>query len=585
MVSLYPPNLISFVALRNNAEPSRGARCGGSEPGQQQGLGSEGQQQSDSTGKSFRGELIRTFTGPIRLQQDDHGRGGVSENVFPRMVKEDCIKWGVVTTIHEPSKAVENVAALPGWCLVIVADTITPTDYLQRSQKLSENSNSNVIFLSVQDQKTIKQAFVHMIPYGSFARKNIGYLFAIRHGAQVIFDFDDDNVLKSSAFANFLTPPFSERVVANVNNGTNNNDKIGQSVLLRFVKSKKNNNNSDNSTTAFNPFPCMKPSIKEGVIWPRGFPISQVSHRHGGSMDHSNNDNKNSMSHCEIRFGTISISQIGVIQSVCDVDPDVDAIYRLTRELPITFDNDPTTATSLLIPSNMYTPYNAQATTHLYNSFWGLFLPFTVPGRVSDIWRSYITQFLFKQLNLFVIYTPPAVIHTRTAHDSLADLQAEDALYHKTDALLNFLKNWENEPMNQQPLRVTRTIPATLERLYVSLYEHDYIGYNDVIAMQEWILALMDMGYRFPTKPTPQQAEATRQHQLFSTAMGGGAPVIQQVPTLHGQPYLNQPRFKRKKKNRGGKIKDLFRIFALIRRETVRFRRRLDRVVGGLGTA
>ncbi len=38
--------------------------------------------------------------------------------------------------------------------------------------------------------------FVEGLPWNSFGRKNIGYLFAIAKGARVIWDFDDDNLLK-----------------------------------------------------------------------------------------------------------------------------------------------------------------------------------------------------------------------------------------------------------------------------------------------------------------------------------------------------------------------------------------------------
>jgi hypothetical protein len=35
-----------------------------------------------------------------------------------------------------------------------------------------------------------------MLPWKHFGRKNVGYLCAISHGAEMIWDFDDDNVLK-----------------------------------------------------------------------------------------------------------------------------------------------------------------------------------------------------------------------------------------------------------------------------------------------------------------------------------------------------------------------------------------------------
>lgn len=54
----------------------------------------------------------------------------------------------------------------------------------------------NVIFLSDQDQLKMKNSFVESLPWHSFGRKNIGYLFAIANGAKVIWDFDDDNIIK-----------------------------------------------------------------------------------------------------------------------------------------------------------------------------------------------------------------------------------------------------------------------------------------------------------------------------------------------------------------------------------------------------
>jgi hypothetical protein len=53
----------------------------------------------------------------------------------------------------------------------------------------------------------------------------------------------------------------------------------------------------------------------------------------------------------------------------------------------VTFE-DTATSTSLIVPSHTFAPYNAQATIHMQQAHWALRLPFTVPGRVSDIWRS-----------------------------------------------------------------------------------------------------------------------------------------------------------------------------------------------------
>lgn len=50
--------------------------------------------------------------------------------------------------------------------------------------------------MSPEEQEQIDLDFVKILPWNSFGRKNIGYLYAIAKGAKVIFDFDDDNLLK-----------------------------------------------------------------------------------------------------------------------------------------------------------------------------------------------------------------------------------------------------------------------------------------------------------------------------------------------------------------------------------------------------
>ena len=50
--------------------------------------------------------------------------------------------------------------------------------------------------MSEQDQKDMHLPFVDNLPWYSFGRKNVGYLFAISQGGKVIFDFDDDNIIK-----------------------------------------------------------------------------------------------------------------------------------------------------------------------------------------------------------------------------------------------------------------------------------------------------------------------------------------------------------------------------------------------------
>ena len=57
-------------------------------------------------------------------------------------------------------------------------------------------------------------------------------------------------------------------------------------------------------------------------------------------------------------------------------------------------------------PKKLISPYNAQATLQNFIAFWALFLPVSVAGRVSNIWRSFVGQAFFKQLGLSVGFFP-----------------------------------------------------------------------------------------------------------------------------------------------------------------------------------
>jgi len=122
-----------------------------------------------------------------------------------------------------------------------------------------------------------------------------------------------------------------------------------------------------------NPYPLLGAT---NFAWPRGLPLDAVQ-------------TPNVAVAATAPFDT---STIGIDQSLANVNPDVDAIYRLTRPLPLDFARaDP--AECLVVPPSVFAPFNAQATLFAWRDMlWALYLPVTVHGRVSDIWRSYFVQ-------------------------------------------------------------------------------------------------------------------------------------------------------------------------------------------------
>ena len=338
---------------------------------------------------------------------------------------------------------------------MIVADVQTPVDYLERG---GFAMNEMVHFLSVEEQEKWGEsggavgAFVRAVPWRHFARKNLGYLYAIQRGAEVVFDFDDDNILDLSVDGKVVPPlvndTFLERAKVIV---------IGKDVL----------NHHD----------LMGASVDGS--WPRGFPLELV---------------QDATTRGQVGYGGVDqrVESVGVMQLCADVNPDIDAIHRLVKPLPMRFRREERGG-ALLVPSHALVPYNAQATLHTAKALWAILLPRTVPGRVSDIWRGYFAQVLFRDLGLSVALVPPIVTQDRNQHEYLADMDAELDLYFKAGKLVEFLNEW-----NSAFMKSDITIPARMERLWIALYERGYIELEDVRFVQLWLAALEESGYSFP---------------------------------------------------------------------------------------
>ena len=155
----------------------------------------------------------------------------------------------------------------------------------------------------------------------------------------------------------------------------------------------------------------------------------------------------------------------------------------------------------LKVPSHTMTPYNAQATMFFESGFWSLYLPVTVAGRVSDIWRSYFSQALFKRIGVDLGFFPrPLVVQDRNPHSNEADFNAEIPLYTKSYALISYLlKTYVLDEIKYSP----KSFIEILELLWVDMYERGYIEIDDVYHLQRWVTTLYKIGYQFPNQSRP----------------------------------------------------------------------------------
>ncbi|AIF52452.1 STELLO glycosyltransferase family protein [Pelosinus sp. UFO1] len=267
----------------------------------------------------------------------------------------------VITSISPPTKAVEQFEKIQGWQLIIVADEKTPPEWYY----------DNVVFLSLRDQQTSGGYLFDVLPLNHYCRKMIGYIEAIRSGANTIVDSDDDNIPK----ANWSIPPFTGFYQIASNKGFTNIYKL----------------------------------FTNDPIWPRGFPLKQIY----TAIEPSTS---------ELVKKDVSI---GIWQGLADGDPDVDAIYRLTNNKPCFFnDREP-----VVLASKVVCPFNSQNTAFCREAFPLLYLPATVTFRFTDILRGYVAQPILWTLGLHLGFTGATVVQERNKHDYLQDFKSEIPCY------------------------------------------------------------------------------------------------------------------------------------------------------------
>ena len=408
------------------------------------------------SGKEFSGDVLRQFPLQKRLF---HGYRDVPRDPDSSSTHH-CERWAVSTTIFEPTEAVRRLTHLPGWCLVVVADKRSPESY-ETGWVAGGNGEGNdrVVYLTTELQEAMRNEFVSSIPWNHFGRKNVGYLYAMKKGASVIWDYDDDNMLKYW---------IKDAATSNSMSIDNIIDEINRSEKITVSQPTSPNLN------VYNPYPVLgAPTLPS---WPRGLPLEVIK-----KPEYSNNT---------LLETEMNAKSIGVLQSLADYQPDVDAIYRITQPVPFWFQRSKESR-HLMIPEGTLTPYNAQATLHFKPAFFALFLPMTVHSRVSDIWRSYFAQRLFWDADIRFGFMPrPIVVQDRNLHSNLGDLNAEQHLYMRSSKLVDFLNEW---------FGMGDTLVERMEELYIALYEHDYIELDDVYSLQLWLKNLIDAGYDFPS--------------------------------------------------------------------------------------
>jgi hypothetical protein len=269
----------------------------------------------------------------------------------------------VITSIFSPGEAIRRFSRIKGHQLTVVGDLKTPKGW----------SHAGVRFIAAGEQARLSFRLGRHLPWNHYSRKMLGYLDAMREGATVIVDTDDDNI----PYWNWKFPAF---------------DGI-------------------QSTTEKNRgFINVYSLYSDQHIWPRGLPLDLVLARDrkapGGKLRRQQ-------------------SRVGVWQSLANGDPDVDAVYRLTSNRPCRFKK----RRPVVLAEGTLSPFNSQNTAFRREVFPLLYLPVTVTFRFTDILRGLVAQPILWAANLRLGFTTATVVQERNPHDYMKDFLSEIPCY------------------------------------------------------------------------------------------------------------------------------------------------------------
>lgn len=347
-------------------------------------------------------------------------------------------RWILVSVSNYPTDSLRKLVKIKGWQVLAIGNSKTPSDW----------SLKGAIFLSLEQQANLGFRVVDHLPYDSFVRKNVGYLFAIQHGAKKIFDADD----RGDVIDNDLGKHFDVELIG---------EGARQDIILQYSHENPNR-------TIVNPYI----HFGQRSVWPRGLPLENV-----GEIGHEE-------FYTEV-FGGKQFIQQGISNGL----PDVDSVFYFTRKpgleaFDIRFDEH---APKVALPQGTMVPVNSFNTLYHSSAFWALMLPVSVSTMASDVLRGYWGQRLLWEIGGYVVVYPPTV-HRYDRIESYPFSEEKD-LHVNVGRLLKFLVSWRSSKH--------RLFEKILELSYV-MAEEGFWTEKDVKFTAAWLQDLLAVGYQQP---------------------------------------------------------------------------------------
>ena len=289
--------------------------------------------------------------------------------------------FAVVTTIQAPTPAVRDLhrrLAAAGGRLVVAGDKKGPAAF----------DLPGCDFLSLETQRASGFSLARLLPTGHYARKNVGYLHAIRAGAACIYETDDDN-------APLATWAPRAETVANVRRVSG----AGWTNVYRHF-------------------------TDDPQIWPRGFPLERLA---------------DPVAPCGSAGAPV---RAPIQQGLVNGSPDVDAVWRLTQDRPFDFEKRAPVA----LGPGQWCPFNTQSTWWWPAAYPLLYVPSFCSFRMCDIWKSFVAQRCLWALGAELVFHAPEVVQDRNPHDYRRDFEDEVPGYLRNSRIAEILASQSLAP-------------------------------------------------------------------------------------------------------------------------------------------
>ena len=341
-------------------------------------------------------------------------------------------KWIVIAVFNPPILSLINtLITLKSWKTVIISCKKSIDNKWENL-----NFTDNIIYLSIKEQKKLNYKIINYL--NSYSRKNIGYLYAINHGAKEIYEIDEDMTISNTKILN------------------NINYQICYGI-----------NNYSGMINPYNYF-------GKRNIWPRGFKIKDIGKQYNN------------------KYKIININQTIlrplIVQGLINGIPDIDSIlfqtiikkngiinYIFSDYCPL-----------LYLPGN-YIPINSRNTKYSYEIFPFLLIPVTVNEEFSDILRGYILQRFAWGHQGAVFYVSSNIYRNSSSFlNSNKFIQDKNLLY-KIDILIDILNT-----------KIISEITDSIELLIIiveKLVKEGILGEKDLIIYKTYIKDLLNSGY------------------------------------------------------------------------------------------